>query len=179
MNQIPISELDGVFRLIGKDWMLLTAEGRDPAGSRAANPMTASWGGMGVLWNKPVVFLFIRPQRYTYQLIEASTRLSVSFFTEEYREALRICGKLSGRDTDKFAAAGLSLTYTGGVPHPAEARLVLLCRKLYADDLSAAAFLDPALLSNYKGNDFHRMYVCEIESAYRADTLPHTERINA
>lgn len=179
MKQIPILELDDVFRLVGKDWMLLTAEGRDGEGDPKANPMTASWGGMGFLWNKPVVFLFIRPQRYTYRLVEEAPRLSVSFFTEEYREALRICGRLSGRDTDKFAAAGLTCTYTDGVPHPKEARLVLLCRKLYADDLKAAAFLDPALLSNYKDNDFHRMYVCEIESAYRADETARTERTDS
>lgn len=176
MKQLPISELDDVFRLVGKDWMLLCASEQDAAGRPAANPMTASWGGMGVLWNKPVVFLFIRPQRYTFGLVEKAQRLSVSFLGEEYREALRICGRLSGRDTDKFAAAGLTCTRTNGVPHPAEARLMLVCRKLYAEDLKSAAFLDPALLENYKDNDFHRMYVCEIEAVYSAENTAHSER---
>lgn len=176
MNRIPISELDDVFHLVGKDWMLLCAKGQDAAGRPTANPMTASWGGMGILWNKPVIFLFIRPQRYTYGLVEKAPRLSVSFLGEEYREALRICGRLSGRDADKFTAAGLTCMYTEGVPHPAEARLMLACRKLYAEDLKAAAFLDPALLDNYKENDFHRMYVCEIEAVYTAGDATHSER---
>lgn len=167
MKPLPLSELDGAFRLIGKDWMLLTV--KKPDGT--ANPMTASWGGLGWLWNRPVIFLFIRPQRYTFELAEATDHLTVSFFGEKYREALRLCGRLSGRDTDKFAAAGLTQSELDGVPCPAEADTVLVCRKLFADDLKKAAFLDPALLENYTKDDFHRMYICEIEAAYRKEEL--------
>lgn len=158
---ISPEELENVFRLVGKDWMLITAEH-----GGTVNTMTASWGGMGVLWNKPVAFCFIRPQRHTFSLTEHSERFSLSFFTEDYRPALRLCGTKSGRDTDKFAEAGLTPADCDGVPFVAEARLVLICRKLYADMLKKDAFTDPALLSNYKDDDFHRMYVVEIEQAY-------------
>ncbi len=149
---------DGVFEKIGKEWMLIGtgAEGRD-------NIMTASWGCLGVLWNKPVAICFIRPQRYTYTLTEKADRLSLSFLPEEYRKALQFCGRASGRDCDKFAEAGLTKVMSGDVPYPAESDCVLICRKLYVDDLKKAAFLDPALLKNYPIDDFHRVYICEIE----------------
>jgi flavin reductase (DIM6/NTAB) family NADH-FMN oxidoreductase RutF len=159
---IKPEELNGnVFNMIGHDWMLITA-----SDGKSTNTMTASWGGMGVLWNKPVAFCFIRPQRHTFSLTEGAERFSLSFFTEDYRQALRLCGTKSGRDTDKFAEAGLTPAYCNGVPFVAEARLVLICRKLYADMLKKEAFTDTALLSNYKEDDFHRMYVMEIEQAY-------------
>lgn len=151
-------ELENACKLIGKDWMLVCA---------GDNAMTASWGGMGILWNKPVSFVFIRPQRYTYQMTEANDRLTLAFFDESYRDALRYFGTKSGRDGDKFAATGLTRAYTeSGILYPAEARLVLTCRKLYTDMLRKEAFLDPALLGNYPADDFHRMYVCEIEEAW-------------
>ncbi len=165
MNQfksVNVCELDGAFDRIGKDWMLIgSTDGETP------NVMTASWGALGVLWNKPVAICFVRPERHTYALIEKSERLSLSFFEgEEYRKALSYCGRASGRDGDKFAGAGLTPACSGaGVPYPAEASAVLLCRKLYADDLKEASFLDPALLSHYQAGGFHRVYVCEIEEA--------------
>ena len=167
----PVSpeELENVFHLIGKDWMLITAAGKTPEGADTVNTMTASWGGMGVLWNKPVAFCFIRPQRYTHTLTEQSERFSLSFFTEAYRPALRLCGSKSGRDMDKFAAAGLTPAFCCGVPYVEQARLVLLCRKLYTDVLKKEGFADPALLENYKDGDFHRVYAVEIEAAYRKD----------
>lgn len=159
-------QLENVFRLIGKDWMLITATGKNEEGREVTNTMTASWGGMGILWNKPVAFVFIRPQRYTFALTEQAERFSLSFLGEDYRSALRLCGTKSGRDTDKFAAAGLTPATQNGVPYIGEARLVLLCRKLYADNLREAGFVCPALLDNYKDGDFHRMYVVEIEEAF-------------
>ena len=156
----PSTLSDNIFDLIGKDWMLITAG--DPQNGKV-NIMTASWGCMGILWNKPVGVCFIRPQRYTYGFAEATDTLTFSFFTEDYRKALQYCGSHSGRDVDKFQASGLSVAKTeDGVPYVAEARLVLVCRKLYADDLKEGCFLDPNLLSNYKAKDYHRFYICEI-----------------
>lgn len=154
-------EIEGVFDRIGKDWMLIgTTDGEHP------NLMTASWGAMGVLWNKPVAICFIRPERHSFALAEKSERLSLSFFGDErYRAALSYCGRASGRNEDKFDGSGLTPAFASGVPYPAEASAVLVCRKLYADDLKKASFLDASLLSHYEKGGFHRMYVCEIEDA--------------
>ena len=94
------------FTLIGKDWLLVTAEkdGR-------ANTMTASWGGLGVLWGKPVAFIFIRPQRYTKEFLEAGDRFSLSILDETHRRTLSYLGSVSGRDEDKIKKSGLTLAH--------------------------------------------------------------------
>lgn len=161
-RSIRPEEIDPVFRRIGQDRMLIGASD----GTRT-NIMTASWGCLGFLWNRPLAVCFIRPQRYTYAIVERTDRLSLSFFTgEAYHAALAYCGRVSGRREDKFAGAGLTCLRTdAGVPYPQEASLVLLCRKLYADDLRRDAFLTPDPIADDPTNDLHRMYFCEIEQA--------------
>lgn len=168
-HSVAPSCFDGAFDRIGKEWMLITTAGATADGAHFVNAMTASWGGLGILWNRPVAFLFVRPQRYTYTLAEQAERFSLAFLGEEYRAALRLCGTVSGRNTDKLAAAGLTAVERDGVPIIAEATYNLICRKLYADDLKKASFLCPSLLDNYKADDFHRVYVVEIEEILEKD----------
>ena len=148
---------DNVFDRIGRGWMLVTAGERD-----ALNTMTASWGGVGVLWNRPVAFTFVRPSRYTYEFIERADAYSLSFPGEAHRAALQLCGSKSGRDVDKIAAAGLTPIYDEVAPYFAEAEIALICRKLYTQDLDPARFLDPAIERQYANGDYHRVYVGEI-----------------
>ena len=156
--EISPYELDNALKLIGKDWMLITVQDGE-----GANAMTASWGCMGVLWNKPVAVCFIRPQRYTYGLAENEERMSLAFFGEGYREALSLCGSKSGRDCDKLSLAGLTVSDVDGVPVIDQASTVIIGKKLYADDLKEDNFVDKAMLDNYKSKDFHRIYVLEIQ----------------
>ena len=156
----PATLPDNFFSRIGEDWMLITAA--NSLGE--VNTMTASWGCAGILWNKPVAVCFIRPQRYTYAFTEEADTLTLSFFPKDtYRDALRFCGTKSGRDVDKFAATGLTVVKTSEeTPYLAEANLVLVCRKLYADDLKEGCFIDPDMLKHYAAKDYHRFYICEI-----------------
>jgi len=135
--------------------------------------MTASWGGVGILWNKPVAFVFIRPQRHTFRFTEKNARMTLSFFTDDYRPALSYCGKFSGLEKDKAADCGLTPVSDTDADGRAvwfdEARIVLKTKKLYEAFLDEAAFLDPALLDNYKSKDYHRMYICEIEEVLVKD----------
>ena len=158
--EISPYDIEKAVKLIGRDWMLITVADGD-----SANVMTASWGCMGVLWNKPVATVFIRPQRYTFSLTEKSDRLSLAFFDESFRDVLSFCGSHSGRDCNKIDATGLSISQVDGVPAVAEASLILICRKLYADDLKPECFIDRELLDNYKKQDYHRAYILEIEKA--------------
>lgn len=152
---------DNVFRLIGQDWMLITAGTPDNF-----NTMTASWGGMGVLWGRDVCWCVIRPQRYTREFIERSENFTLSFFTSEYRDALNLCGSRSGRDINKAKEAGLHPEpgAIAGTTQFAEARLVIACCKAYTHDIDPTRFLDPAIDSNYPKKDYHRLYVGFIES---------------
>lgn len=45
-----------------------------------ANTMTASWGGIGVLWGKNVATVYIRPQRHTKEFVDAGDTFTISFF---------------------------------------------------------------------------------------------------
>lgn len=165
MKKIDSRGIDrNAIELIGKDWMLVTA-----GDFENYNTMTASWGALGELWHKPVAFVFIRPQRYTYEFTEKNETMTLSFFSEEYKKALQICGTKSGRDYDKVAEAGLTPfeTETGGVAFR-EAELILECRKLYADFINKDSFIVPELVEkNYQAGDFHKMYIVEIVNAWK------------
>lgn len=147
------------FKLIGDDWTLVTA-----GTPRSWNTLTASWGGFGVLWSRPVSFIFIRPTRHTFGFLEASPRFTLSFFDESWRPALKHIGAVSGRDHDKAAETGLVPQALGEDAVTFEqARLVVVHRKLHAQDLDPASFVDPSLEGSYASKDYHRFYVGEIE----------------
>ena len=155
---------ESVFRKVGKQWMLVTAEKEGKV-----NTMTASWGGLGILWGKPVAFVFIRPQRYTKEFVDQADRMSLSFLGEEYRKELSYLGTVSGRDEDKIAKAGLTVVHEGETPYFAESENVLICRKLYAQELAGACFIDKELGEKcYPEEDYHTMYVCEVEKILEA-----------
>lgn len=168
MREISPYELQGnTFEMLDKDWMLVTAA--DENGEKV-NTMTASWGGLGVLWGKPVAFVFIRPQRYTYEFTEKNDRMTLSFFGGEMREALTLCGRKSGRDCDKIGEAGLTpVTLSDGGVSFEEAHAVLSCRKMYADFIKQDCMLDESIMKTYEKHDFHRVYVCEIEKVLLRD----------
>ncbi len=156
----PFSLTENPFKLIGKDWLLVTAEH-----NQQCNMMTASWGGMGILWNKPVAFTFIRPQRYTFGMLENSEYCSLCVLDESYRNVLTFCGTKSGRDVDKIKATSLTLEHIDGVPYFAEAKTVMIVKKLYAQNMNADSVTDTATVSkNYcpDGSDWHKMYINEI-----------------
>lgn len=164
LEKVDLKTIDGnVFSLIGDQWMLITA-----GTAERCNTMTASWGGLGVLWQKNVATVYIRPQRYTYEFVEREPYFTLSFFGAGYRKELALCGSKSGRDVNKLEACGFTVeTGAGGAPYIAQAELVLVCRKLYWQDLDPNHFLYQEVHDEYPGKDYHRMYIGEIEEAYR------------
>ena len=161
MKSIKPEELQkNPFSMIGKEWMLITAE-KDGV----VNTMTASWGGLGIMWNKPVAYIFIRPQRYTKEFVDSADTLSLSVLDETYRKELSYLGKVSGRDEDKIAKTGLTVAHAGATPYFEEANTVLLCRKLFAQQYDPAGFIDTSCdEKNYPQKDYHIMYIVEVEN---------------
>ncbi|MBF0563755.1 MAG: flavin reductase [Nitrospirae bacterium] len=154
----PQTIADNVFKLVGTDWMLITAGKID-----GFNTMTGSWGGMGVLWDMNVCFCVIRPTRYTYSFMEQSDYFSLSFFNVEFRNVLTFCGTNSGRDVDKPVKTGLTpIGGASGCVYFDEARLVMECRKIYYQDITPINFADPLIDSKYPLKDYHRMYIGEV-----------------
>ncbi len=160
MKSIRPEELQkNPFSMIGKEWMLVTAQKEGKV-----NTMTASWGGLGIMWGKPVAYVFIRPQRYTKEFIDASKTLSLSVLDESFRKTLNYLGTVSGRDEDKIAKSGLTVAYTGETPYFTEANTVLVCRKLFAQPYDPASFIDKSCEEKwYPQKDYHTMYIVEIE----------------
>lgn len=163
MNRIsPYALSQNPFELIGKRWAMVTTliDG-------VSNTMTASWGGVGVLWNKPVAYLFIRPQRFTRELLDRSERFSLCFLPEAYRDKMGYCGKITGREEDKLAACGFDLTFLDDAPVLAQSDTILTCRKLFCQQMDPKSFFDPTLdAANYQNKDYHLMYIAEILGAY-------------
>ena len=145
------------FTLIGKEWALLSAG--DASGF---NMMTVSWGNMGVMWNKNIVTAFVRPQRYTKGFIDRSDKFTLSFYEEELRPALALCGSKSGRELNKAKAAGLTPVFENGTVYFQEAKLVLECRKIYVDKIRPEGFLTEEIAASYPEKDYHIVYMGEI-----------------
>ena len=158
-----------VFHAFDERWLLLTTGENRPS---AFNMMTVSWGGLGVIWGKPLAIVVVRPSRYTYELMEKSATFTLSAFPSEYKDQLTLCGTRSGRATDKVAATGLTPIASSVVPAPGfeEAELIIECRKQYYDDLKPEHFLSAQIESNYGGRDYHRMYFGEIVAIQGTDT---------
>lgn len=147
-------------KLIGDEWMLVSAGNF----TNKFNMMTANWGGLGFLWKKPVAFIFVRPQRYTFEFIERENYFTLTFFEEKYRDVLKVMGTKSGRDMNKMKNSGLTPfeTENSSIAFK-EARLILECKKLYATDIKSEDFVEKEIDTKvYFGKDYHKMYIGEI-----------------
>ncbi len=158
---------DNVFSLIGDQWMLVTA-----GTPEHCNTMTASWGGLGVLWSKPVATIYVRPPRYTYEFIEKEDYFTLSFFDDSYRPQLQLCGSKSGRDVDKISACNFTVAAgEGNTPYIAQAKLVLVCKKNYRQRMDPACFIGGEQEKWYPNKDYHEIYMGEIVEAYVAEDV--------
>ena len=167
MNYTSVSPYDikkNMFDAIGKEWMLISAYDAGRKSGLPYNTMTASWGSVGILWGKPVIWCYIRPQRYTKEFIDASELVTLSFFGIEHKDALTVCGRKSGRDCDKILLAGLhpEVTDKGEVMF-SEATMTIVGRKLYEQKFDPTCFVDKSLdAANYPSKDYHTAYCYEI-----------------
>ena len=157
-KEINVRELKENFvKMINDDWALLTAGKTDDF-----NTMTVSWGGIGELWGKDVCFVFVRPQRYTFEFMEKNDYFSLSFFGGEYKKELGICGSKSGRNIDKMAETGFTPVDFKVATGYEQAKVNIILKKLAYQDMKPDGFIDETIMNNYANNDFHRVYVGEI-----------------
>lgn len=166
LKKVDVKNLkDNVFSLIGDEWMLITA-----GTVERCNTMTASWGGLGVLWGAPCATIYIRPQRYTKEFIDGEEYFTLSFFGPEYKKELALCGAKSGRELDKIKECGFAVTCgEGGAPYFEQARLVLVCKKRYAQEMDPDAMPRDVKEKWYPQQDYHTMYIGQIVEAYTKD----------
>ena len=171
MKEITLSELNiHPVTEISDGWMMLTAGCED----RGYNTMTCSWGHIGAIWGMgkrcPTTVCYVRPQRYTKQFMDREELYTLSFFPEGYKKQLGYLGSHSGRDEDKVAKVGLTPVFGDGFTYFQEAKLVLVCRKLYQSELKEEGFLDREMLEfNYPDRDLHTMYIGQIVKILAAE----------
>ena len=121
-----------IFELFRKQWALVTAGTVDNY-----NSCTVSWGSMGTIWTRPantdgsIITVYIHPARYTLDFMKNSDTFTVSFFSEDYHNALGYMGSHSGRNEDKAANAGLTPVAINNSTTFKEATTTFVCRKLY------------------------------------------------
>lgn len=162
MKRINLDSLElNPFEVIGGDNFLVTA-----GDISNFNTMTAGWGGLGYMWGKPAVFIFVRESRYTLEFLDKSDEFSISFFSHDYTSVLEYCGSVSGRCADKCANANITPVAVDGSVSFEESNLIFTCKKLSKSLLSKQTILDPSCLSYYPQGDYHYMYIGGIEGVY-------------
>ena len=147
------------------EWPLLTA-GNEEDGF---NTMTIAWGHIGNIWAtgvaRPTFVAYVRPQRYTHEFMDKNNMFTISVLPSDFKEALAYLGRVSGRDEDKVAKAGITPVFDQNTTYFAEAKMVLVCRKLYQAPILEEGFLDKDLMGKvYPDKDYHTMYIGEIVS---------------
>lgn len=162
LKKIEVTDIgENPIKLFRDDWSLITS-----GDENGYNTMTASWGGMGELWGKDVCFIFIRPQRYTFEFLEKNDYFTISFYPDDYRKALAFCGAKSGRDVDKAKETGLTPLFVEGTTTFEQAKLTIVCKKMAYQDMKPDGFIDETIKNNYAANDYHRVYVGQIVAIY-------------
>lgn len=151
----PIEIKKNLIALIRDEWALVCA-----GNEKKHNMMTASWGFFGEMWGKDCVIAAIRPQRYTYNFIEENDTFALCFMGDN-KAVHKICGSKSGRDIDKTKETGLTPIFSDGTVYFAEAQLVVIVKKMYADEIKQEKFVDKSALKWYDG-DTHKLFVAEI-----------------
>lgn len=151
---------DNVFILSGKIFPVVTVGGKNNY-----NSMTASGGGMGLLFRKPVTMLLFPSKRYSLELIEKEQKYTMSYFPDEYRKQVMFLGSKSGRNTEKMKEVELSAIQTpSGNMSFKEARLIIDCKLLqittpvFPDDFYSKEAID-YMREPYKDLGEHRKYV--------------------
>jgi len=163
MRRIELTDLTlKPFDILDREWALLVG------GDGKPNPMTVSWGGLGTLWQRPVATVYVRPTRHTWSLLNGCPAFTLNFLPATLRPALQICGSKSGRDLDKWVAAGISpeASATISVPRVKGARISLECRTLATLDFDPARFLVADIESLYPQKDYHRIFFGEVLAAW-------------
>lgn len=159
-KEIEPEELNkSAFKLIGKDWMLITAEE-----DNKVNTMTASCGGFGIMFAKNVVYIVIKPHCYTKKFVDNSDTFSLTFFDETFREKLVYLGTASGRDEDKISKSNLTIQYLDNTPYFEEGNIAIMCKKLYGQDFKSECFIESKLDTKwFPEKDYPTLYIAEIE----------------
>ena len=160
----PKSIKDNLIKCFADEWALITA-----GNSKGYNMMTASWGFAGEMWGADSIEVVVRPQRYTMEFIEKSDYFTLSFYGDK-RDIYKICGTKSGRECNKTKETGLTPVANERYVYFKEARMVLVVKKQFVQQMSPDSFTDKTILDRwYPEKDYHNMIIGKIEKVLIAE----------
>lgn len=135
-----------------------------------SNAMTIGWGGIGALWGRTALTVYVAEKRYTKEFMDKAEYFTVMVFDVEHSKVLRYMGTKSGRDEDKAAALGLHTAYTAnGTPYYTEAEMVIECKIMYAAPFEPQYFKSdvPERMYAHSPAGIHSMYIGEVVNAWK------------
>ena len=158
-EEISIYDLKNPAVLFGEDWALLAAGNQE-----SMNAMTIGWGQFGILWQRPIMTVYVAPERYTNEFLDKNDYFTVVGFPKTQKEALLYMGTHSGRDEDKIKKAGLTPEFTElGNPIFKEGNLAVECKIIYKEPFKKD-LMDEKTLEFYKNRGIspHITYIGEV-----------------
>jgi len=159
MPKVDIKPFELADSTVGRTVLIVAADA-----DGKPNAMTAGWFQLGGLWSKPVLTIAVRPDRYTYGLLNERGEFTVNVPGKALQEAVEICGSTSGRDVDKFEKCGMTAApaRTISVAAIAESLITYECKVILTAESEP---ITP-----------HRLYFGEILTAYAEDRLVNDVR---
>jgi flavin reductase (DIM6/NTAB) family NADH-FMN oxidoreductase RutF len=170
MKQIPVSQFHArPFMSFDRDWALLVSGSEK--GQFAPNPMTISWGSYGTLWNRPVVTVYVRRTRHSFECLQDVREFTVNFMPSGKRYSFDYCGAHSGREGEKWSRANIShhASKFVSVPRVTDALTVFECKVLGVSDFEQPNIYEPSVMALYPKVDFHRVYFGEVLGIFEAE----------
>ena len=165
-KSVPAEEFDeNFFNLVAKDFTVITA-------GEVPNSMVASWGGIGIMFNKPVTWCFLRANRYTLEKMRETGTYTMCYFPDQYKGDIMQFGIKSGRNTDKMAQTKLTKMATpDGYPAYSEAKIIIECKLIAAPTVSKDEFYTDEAKEFLQGGydeakDWHKLVYGEITNIY-------------
>jgi len=117
------------------------------------NIITIGWAGT-ICTNPPMLSISVRPERYSYHMIEETGDFVVNLTTEELAYATDYCGVKSGREVDKFRELHLTAEKADYVKAPliGECPVNIECKVIKKEELGS-----------------HHMFIAEVKAVHVDD----------
>ena len=134
-----------------------------------SNMMTIGWATIGIVWTRPVMTVFVRPVRHTYELIENASSFSVCIPEgNKFDKVLIECGTKSGRNIDKADAFGLTVIdgKLSGTSIIKGCKLIYECKIVEKNKIDGQTLSQQIVNDLYTKKDFHSVYYGEIKHCY-------------
>lgn len=156
-----------IFKLFDRKSALLTVGDLDEF-----TTMPVKWGTIGMVWDKPVVTVFVGPSQYIYREMDWTDYFTLSFYPEEYKEILASIGPENGSDEKALRALGLSTMEACESVSFYDADVTFLCRKTFQQRLgqASAASSAPIVRSYHLGEKGYDMFIGEVVVIFRSQS---------